>query len=328
MPAAILRLGEVAHFAQLGAAQLQCRINPQIGDVDEFLERHRLQHLACLQQRLPGATRPIKLADEIARRLQALTVLGQFIDDAHRVQFLGLVDPAAENDAFGTNRIEPAGEETVGPHPREHAKQHFWQPEAGTPFGDDDVVRQRRLEAAAKCIALDDRNRADRQLQADGSPMLARGANAGVPLQARPVAGCNQLDEVWQVAAEVEDARHLRCQNQVADGLICVGASTTMRVLYQVERCRHVAQQTRRETGPTGRFHELPKGSGLRFVLNVKLIQARQGRARNCRIPCRPAADDIGKRRVLCNSRDVAANGWYLFNIFNETGNDLMGQHI
>ena len=149
------RLGEMTHFAQVGGTELQRRLHPEIGDLDQFPKAHGGDDFPGSQHRLSRVTCAAVFAHEFMHGVHPGPVFGKPIHHADFVQFLGRVDLAAENDPFGVDRVETARKETEGAHAGEHVEQNLRESEAGAALRNDHVMRQRHFESAAESIALD-----------------------------------------------------------------------------------------------------------------------------------------------------------------------------
>src|SRR5262249_12528370 len=126
-----------------------------------------------------------------------------------RMELLGAIELAAHDDALGEARRDAACQKSVSTHAGEEVEKDLRQAEFGAALGDDDIGRQRRLETAAEGIALYQRHRDDRQIEAEAGRVCVAELAAGmcVAAQRRAVAVADELREKLEIAAEVPHPR-------------------------------------------------------------------------------------------------------------------------
>ena len=83
------------HSAQISRAQAKSRLDPQIGDVDQFLSSDRIDDLPGFDDRLPRRAGALALSNEIVNGFFAFAVLGDPVDDSDVMEFLRAVDAPA-----------------------------------------------------------------------------------------------------------------------------------------------------------------------------------------------------------------------------------------
>ena len=105
--AALLGADQVLHAAQVGLVQPKRGLDPQAGHRDQLLVAHRLAMLTDLAQRAQRVVPPPVALEIAAHRVGTLAGLDDQIDDAHLLELLGRVDPAAQHQLLGARAVEP-----------------------------------------------------------------------------------------------------------------------------------------------------------------------------------------------------------------------------
>ena len=216
-PPPILSHRKMPHSAQIPRAQAQSRLDPQIGDVDQFLPSDRIYDLPGLDDGLPRRTGALALTNKIVNGSYAIAVFGDSVDDPDFMKFLRTIDASAQDHSLSPRGIEPARQKTVCAHAGEEIEKNLRQAELSAFLGDDDVVGQRRLESPAERITLNQGNRTNGQVVIDRPPILLVDACVGISPQAVPVFLFDELHEKRKVAAQIEYAGNMRAEDKVRD---------------------------------------------------------------------------------------------------------------
>ena len=125
------------------------------------------------------------------------------------------MDASSDDHAFGQGRCDPTGQETESTHAGEESELDLGKPESGFAFGDDDIGREGRFEAAAQGLALNQGDGAQAAVVASEIVLEQIGAGMGIGRQGVGVASFDQFDEQGQVAAEAEHVFEGGTQYQV-----------------------------------------------------------------------------------------------------------------
>jgi hypothetical protein len=140
-------MGQFFHAPQIPFRKGESGIDPDIGDVAQFLKRHRIDPLPDFEDRPVGGVLARDRSNIIPDGLFALAVLRQHVDDPECVQFLCRIDASAQDHALRHRRSDPPHQETVGAHARKQVEHHLRQPETRPSFSDQHVEREGALEA-------------------------------------------------------------------------------------------------------------------------------------------------------------------------------------
>ena len=212
-----LRARQALHIAQIRLLQPHRMLGPDIGDVEQFLERKRIDAHAYVADTTMHGVVAAMVRDVVAHCLLPTSVLGQDVDEAHVIKLRGAVDAAAEDHFLGARRVELARQKAEGAHAGKQVEQDLGQAKLSVFFRHEHVEGQCAFEPAAKCIALDERDRDERQVEADRHVIGDVDAVMRIVAQRFEVACPNALDEKAEVTAEIVDARNARAADEVFD---------------------------------------------------------------------------------------------------------------
>ena len=119
-----------------------------------------------LAAELPETAR-LLIGDVAPQRGLAAASLADDVYQAERGHGVGAVAQTILDQRSGGALAEPAAEKAVAAHAREQVEQDLGHAELGAAFGDDDILGQHGLDAAADGVALDEGRGRDRQIERD-----------------------------------------------------------------------------------------------------------------------------------------------------------------
>ncbi len=190
------------------------------------------------------------------------------IDDAHVRQLFRAVGVPAQHHLFGLAHADATRQEAVRAHAGEQVEDDLGQAHLGAGFGDDDVARQRKLEAAAERIALHQRDRRRRAVVALDARVHRIDAQPCVLHQRFAILLADQVDEQRKIAAEAEYAFAAGSDHAVIDRLPAIvvqhlRVASLQFMEYMVQFFHHVLV----EAGHADRLHVGPERAP-RFVID------------------------------------------------------------
>ena len=196
---------EPLHRAQRLVTELHRGIDPRFGDLHELVQADRAADLAHAIHRRTRVRDAVVAADDLVHGGDAFALRDEHVDDADLVQLVARVDGAVEHHLLGELRADALAEERVRAHAGEEIEQDFGEAHADALLGDDRLARQRRFEAAAERVALNERDRMRVAVEVGVEAVDAFDALTRVGEQVLAVARADQAAEQIKIAAEVEN---------------------------------------------------------------------------------------------------------------------------
>ena len=207
---------DLRHEAQIARRKPQRGIHPDLDHIQQFFAGQRIDPLTNALDGELSVAGVTALTNEIVDGMHTLAVRRQHVHHAHVAQFPCPVLVGRTHQAFRPPWLDAPGQQAVATHAREQVEQHLGETQLRVLFGDQDIGRQRALESAAQRHPLHQRDRGQRRHPEVG-PVLVHhvDAIATVVVKTITVSCLDQLHEQFQIAAEAEDRRIGRGEDQV-----------------------------------------------------------------------------------------------------------------
>jgi len=208
--APVLGFHEKFHQTQVAVGDSKGTVNPFFRLAQQFFVLNRERGMALGPQVAYEAVMPtLDLRNQASDNTLTLAGFREMVNEAQFMHPFRRDDLGAGYQVIRDARCSAPNDEWICPHPREHAEHHLRKPHLYAAFRHHDIARQRAFKTPAQGFPFD---------QGDGYDTTATGVNrkidsfnaiSGIGKQVFAVTGNDHAPEQIQIAAKIEDTRHL-----------------------------------------------------------------------------------------------------------------------